>query len=55
MQRMKVGEGAPPRRPGGSLLAGVVIGSAIMTMAIQAMLIGTTAAIRDSTLKGQQF
>jgi hypothetical protein len=52
MQRMKVGEGAPPQRPGGNWLAGIVIGSAIMTMATQAMLIGTTAAIRDATLKG---
>jgi hypothetical protein len=52
MQRMKVGEGSPPQRPGGNWLAGMVIGSAIMTMATQAMLIGTTAAIRDSTLKG---
>jgi hypothetical protein len=52
MQRMKVGEGTPPQRPGGSWLAGMVIGSAIMTMATQAMLMGTTAAIRDSTLKG---
>jgi hypothetical protein len=52
MQRMKVGEGSPPQRPGGNWLAGMVIGSAIMTMATQAILIGTTAAIRDSTLKG---
>jgi hypothetical protein len=52
MQRMKVGEGSPPQRPGGIWLAGMVIGSAIMTMATQAMLIGTTAAIRDSTLRG---
>jgi hypothetical protein len=52
MQRMKVGDGAPPQRPAGNWLAGMVIGSAIMTMATQAVLIGTAAAIRDSTLKG---
>jgi hypothetical protein len=52
MQRMKVGDGAPPQRPGGNWLAGMVIGSAIMTLATQAILLGTSAAIRDSTLKG---
>jgi hypothetical protein len=52
MQRLKVSESAPPPRPGGNWLAGMVIGSAIMTMAAQAMIFGSTAAIRDSTLKG---
>jgi hypothetical protein len=52
MQRMKVGEGLPPQRPGGNWLGGIVIGSAIMAMATQAMLIGVTAAIGDFTLKG---
>ena len=52
MQRMKVGEGAPPQRPGGNWLGGIVIGPTILTMATQAMLIGITAAIGDFTLKG---
>jgi hypothetical protein len=52
MQRMKVAEGVPPQRPGGNWVAGILIGSAIMTMVTQAVLIGTVAAIRDSTLKG---
>jgi hypothetical protein len=52
MQRLKVSEATLPPRPGGNWLAGMMIGSAIMTMAAQAMVLGTTAAIRDSTLKG---
>jgi hypothetical protein len=51
-QRMKVGEGAPPQRPGGNWLGGIVIGPTILTMATQAMLIAITAAIGDFTLKG---
>lgn len=42
----------PSPRPGGSWLAGMVIGTAIMTMATQAIVLGAGAAIRDVTLKG---
>jgi hypothetical protein len=51
MRRLKVPEATPPARPSGNWLAGVMIGSAIMTMAAQAIMLGTTAAIRDSALK----
>ena len=52
MQRLKVTGGTPPPpRPGSNWLAGMVIGSAIMTMATQAMLIGATAAINHVPLK----
>jgi hypothetical protein len=52
MQRMKNTEspGRPPRS-GGNWLLGMVIGSAIMTMATQAMLFGATAAISSTTPK----
>lgn len=52
MQRLKVSEPVPPPRPSGNWLAGMMIGSAMMAMAAQAMMLGTTAAIRDSALKG---
>jgi len=52
MQRLKVTETKPPSRPTGNWLAGMLIGSTIMTMATQAMLFGIGAAIKDSTLKG---
>jgi hypothetical protein len=51
MQRLKVTEGPSRPRPGGNWLAGVVIGSAIMTMATQAILLGAGAAIADSAVK----
>jgi hypothetical protein len=50
MQRLKNTEPGPPTRPGSNWLAGMVIGSAIMTMATQAMLVGATAAINKVTL-----
>ncbi|HQT78474.1 MAG TPA: hypothetical protein PLD10_15570 [Rhodopila sp.] len=43
---------ASPPRPTGSLFAGMMIGSAIITMAAQAMMLGVGAAIRDSSTKG---
>lgn len=54
MKRLKQTSGAPPAPPhsGNNWLAGMVIGSAIMTMATQAMVIGASAAIRDAALKG---
>jgi hypothetical protein len=51
MQRLKSMGHSPPPRPGGSWLAGLVISTAIMTMATQAILLGAGAAIRDATLK----
>ena len=53
MQRLKnTGGGPGPRPPGGNWLMGMVIGSAIMTMAAQAMVAGATAAMGQVTLKG---
>jgi hypothetical protein len=52
MQRLKTPEPGPAARPGGNWLAGMMIGSAIMTLATQAMLVGASAAIKNVTLKG---
>jgi hypothetical protein len=52
MQRLKATEPGPPPRPQGNWLAGMMIGSAIMGMATQAILFGATAAIKNVTLKG---
>lgn len=53
MQRLK-NTGIPrPPRPDGSLLAGALIGTAIMTIATQAMVLGIGAAIQATTLKSQ--
>jgi hypothetical protein len=49
MQRLKNTENPLPPNPIGSLLAGMVIGAAIMTIATQAMALGIGAAI----LKGR--
>jgi hypothetical protein len=51
MQRMKIPDPGPTPRPPGSLLAGAMIGSAIMTMATQAILVGAAAAMNHVTLK----
>jgi hypothetical protein len=51
MQRLKTTAPGPTPRPGGNWLAGMMIGSAIMTMATQAMLVGATSAISKATLK----
>ena len=51
MQRLKTPEPGPAPRRGGNWLAGMMIGSAIMTMATQAMLAGATSAISKATLK----
>ena len=51
MQRHKTTANPPPARPGGSWLAGVMIGTAIMTMATQAVVLGVSAAITDATLR----
>jgi hypothetical protein len=51
MERRKdTGPSLPPR-PNGSWLAGMVIGTAIVTMATQAMLLGAGSAIGTATLK----
>jgi hypothetical protein len=52
MQRMKDTGGKPAPRPAGNWLAGAMIGTVIMTMATQAMMLGAGAAIKDATLKG---
>jgi hypothetical protein len=51
MQRLKSMGQPPPPRPGGSWLAGLIISTAIMTMASQAIMLGAGAAIRDATRK----
>jgi hypothetical protein len=51
MQRLKNTEPGRPSHPGANWLVGMVIGSAIMTMATQAMLAGATAAINNVTRK----
>lgn len=51
MQRLKNTGAPPPTGSGGSWLAGLMIGTAIMTMATQAMILGAGAAIQDATLK----
>lgn len=53
MQRLKISGKPPPPRPDGSLVAGMVIGAAIMTMATQAMMLGASAAISAATFKGR--
>lgn len=51
MQRFK-NTGIPPSpRPGGSWLAGMLIGTTIMTIATQAIVLGAGAAIQEATLK----
>jgi hypothetical protein len=53
MHRLKNTGSGPGPRPSGNWLAGMVIGSAIITMATQAILLGAGAAIKDATLKGE--
>lgn len=52
MSRHKNTASVPPPRPGGNWLAGLMIGTAIMTMATHAMVLGAGAAIRDASSKG---
>jgi hypothetical protein len=52
MQRFKATINPPRPGPAGSWLAGMMIGTAIMTVAAQAMAFGAGAAIKDATLKG---
>nr|WP_294507806.1 hypothetical protein [uncultured Rhodopila sp.] len=49
MPRLKTSPGFPAPPPPGSWLAGVLIGSAIMTIATSAVLLGASAAIQNAT------
>jgi hypothetical protein len=51
MPRQKNTASAPTPRPVGNWLAGLMIGTAIMTMATHAMMLGVGAAIRDAASK----
>lgn len=53
MKRMKDTGDMPAPHPVGHWLAGMMIGAAIMTMATQAMVLGSAAAIKDATLRGR--
>jgi hypothetical protein len=52
MQRLRTTANPPPPGFAGSWLAGAIIGTAIMTMATQAMALGAGAAIKAATWKG---
>jgi hypothetical protein len=51
MQRLKASPGFPAPPPPGLWLAGVLIGSAVMTMATSAVMLGAGAAIQNATLR----
>ncbi len=51
MHRFKTTSNHPLPRPGGSWLAGMMIGTVIMTMATQAIVLGAGAALQNGTLK----
>ena len=50
MQRLKASPGFPAPRLPGDWLAGILIGSAIMTVATGAMMLGAGAAIQNAAL-----
>ncbi len=52
MKRSKNTDSGRPPKPVGSWLAGMVIGTAIMSMATGAAMLGVSLAIRDSSVKG---
>jgi hypothetical protein len=52
MPRQKASDNFPLPLPIGSWLAGALIGSAILTMATSAVMLGAGAAIQDVTLRG---
>jgi hypothetical protein len=54
MPRQKANDNIPPSRPGGSWLAGALIGGAILTMATSAAMLGFGAAIQDATWQGRR-
>ena len=49
MQRLKNTDRMPPGQPVGNWLVGMMIGSAIMTLATHAMVLGAGAAVKDAT------
>ncbi len=51
MQRLKASPGFPAPSPPGLLLAGILIGGAVMTMATSAVMLGAGAAIQNATLR----
>ena len=51
MRRLKASPGFPAPPPPGLWLAGVLIGSAVMTMATSAVMLGAGAAIQNATLR----
>ena len=51
MVRLKNTGGVPLPRPAGDWFVGMMIGTAIMTMAAQAMVLGAGIAIKDTTVK----
>jgi hypothetical protein len=53
MPRLKNTGNMPTPRPVGHWLAGMVIGTTIMTMAAQAIMLGAGAAINDANIKGR--
>ncbi len=52
MLRLKASEPGLVPPPQGNWLAGMMIGSAILGMATQAVLLGATAALNNPTVKG---
>jgi len=52
VQRAKNTDAPRQPKPGGSWLVGMMIGSAIMTIATGAAMVGATMAIRDGGTKG---
>jgi hypothetical protein len=50
MQHFKTPAKPPPRRDG-AWLAGMMIGTAIMTIATQAIVLGAGAAVQNATVK----
>lgn len=52
MARLKAPDNDPRPRPGGSWVAGLMIGSTIITLAAGAMVLGAGMAVRGSGGKG---
>ena len=53
MQRLKNTGSMPTPRPTGNLLAGLMIGSAILTMATHAALLGASVAVKQASIKNR--